>query len=613
MRRPSTLFVILSSVASVVAALLLGLVISPGNAAGAGPDTLTITEPAPPATYEVGQSIKVLMNINEDGGEVFASKLQVSPNGTDSWTDVPGQSGTTTEYGRITFTFSPTGDQYLRGTWSNGTRETEHLHLQPQAPPPPGTILPNGPDTASLTENPTTYSDGDQISLVANFPKTSNTFPITLYKETAPDEWSVVATKTSNSSGDATFTGFPVTSATQKVFARKANNDRSEVDLIAPTPKTTLSVRRDCPTSSCGDTATAYGELKPAQEGRLFKLQYKNGSSWSSVVGATPTATGADGKVQIQFPVGSLTQWSTRTYRITSDADADNLATTSNEIQFMPGPTQLGKNVLHIDVDKGIYPSSKGPVYPGKATLSEDGVVKFDHVDLESFGVRGTSTAKFTKKAYKVKFINSLKPFGITKKSKSWTLLAMYLDRSGVRDKVGLELGRKLNAIAPATTNGSWTPQSRYVEMFVNDQYRGAYLLTESVKIDGDRVDVDETQGMIMETNGCLPAGCTTVEDTSLGFKTSKGNIFAFKDPDERKTLDGGGVDPKGVTSAKLSAVKQKFNDFEAALYSSSTREQYPDFINVDSAIDFYLVKEFTKDRDSFPAQWDPKLGIHVT
>ena len=67
---------------------------------------------------------------------------------------------------------------------------------------------------------------------------------------------------------------------------------------------------------------------------------------------------------------------------------------------------------------------------------------------------------------------------------KSWTLLAGYLDRTFVRDKVGLDLGRRMSNIA-------WTPDSRYVEMFVNDQYRGAYLMTESVKIDGDRVDVD--------------------------------------------------------------------------------------------------------------------------
>ena len=53
---------------------------------------------------------------------------------------------------------------------------------------------------------------------------------------------------------------------------------------------------------------------------------------------------------------------------------------TSNTIQFMPGPTQLGKNVLRVDVDKGIFPTTKGPEYSGEATLSVDGGTQHDHV-----------------------------------------------------------------------------------------------------------------------------------------------------------------------------------------------------------------------------------------
>jgi hypothetical protein len=299
--------------------------------------------------------------------------------------------------------------------------------------------------------------------------------------------------------------------------------------------------------------------------------------------------------------VGSLPQWTIRNYRITSATDGVNPTTTSREIQFMPGPTQLGANVLRVDVDKGVYPTSKTTEHTGVATLSENGVTKHDHVALENFGVRGTSTANYEKRAYKLKFLDKPpKPttvFGMPR-GKSWSLLANWLDRSNVRDKVGLELGRKMNKIA-------WTPQSRYVEMFVNDQYRGAYLMTESVKIDGDRVDVDEAQGMIMETDG------VGVDDSQLGFMSSKGIPFQFKDPDERKD---GGADPTGVTSAKLAAIKKKVNEFEAKLYSSSTREQYPSFIDVPSALDFYLVKEFTKDRDadfyrSNYFTWDPSGG----
>jgi hypothetical protein len=176
-------------------------------------------------------------------------------------------------------------------------------------------------------------------------------------------------------------------------------------------------------------------------------------------------------------------------------------------------------------------------------------------------------------------------------KGKSYTMLASYLDQTFIRDKVGLDLGRKL---APTL---SWTPNSRSAEVFINGEYRGLYLFTESVKIDDKRVKISPKAGMIMETDG------SSVSNSKLGFLSTHKIAFAFKDPDEYKTLPD---DPEeGVTAAKLAAIKARTNAFEAKLYSSSaaTRDDpatgYPSFIDVNSAIDFYLVREFTKDNDS--------------
>ena len=234
-------------------------------------------------------------------------------------------------------------------------------------------------------------------------------------------------------------------------------------------------------------------------------------------------------------------------------------------------------------------------------SLSVDGTVTHQE-KLSKFGVRGNSTAGYAKKPFKLKFDD--KPgkknstvFGMDR-DKSWTLLASYLDQTFVRDKVGLDLGRRMDNIA-------WTPDSRYVELFVNDQYRGSYLMTDSVKIDDDRVDVDPEEGMLMEVDNRLAS-------SALGFISSKGKIpIIFKDPDERKTLDNGDPDPEGYTSKKLSDVKSRVNAFESKLYSSSGRSKYRDFIDEGSAIDFNLVKEFTKDNDSdFTSShyfsWDP-------
>ncbi len=566
--------------------------------------TAVDSAPAPTATPSSptsGQTFTISGNIGTTGSR--SVQLQRLNSSWDNY-----KSGTTAGDGSYSFTASTTEPTrtyrvHAASSGSNPAVDSESLTVT-TVTPPPGVITPNGPDTGSLTESPSTHPIGSTVSITANFP--NGTFPITLYQEGPADTWTEVATQTSSSSGNTTFTGFPVTAADQRVFARKTNNDRTEVDTISPTRVVTLSVRRDCTGNDCGPTATASGALDPVQEGRLFTLQRQSGSSWVSV-GSTAT-TGADGKVQIQFSLSGVPQWTTRTYRLTSAAVGSSPAVTSPQIKFMPGPTQLGVNVLRVDVDEGVYPVTKGPEYTGVATLTVNGgTPALDHVPLESFGVRGTSTANYTKKPYKLKFLN--KPgsgktvFGMAR-AKSWTLLANYLDQSFVRDKVGLDLGRRMSNIA-------WTPDSRYVEMFVNDQYRGAYLMTESVKIDGDRVDVDPETGMIMEVDGFA------VADSLLGFKSSISKLaFAFKDPDERKTLTGGAEDPEGVTTEKLEAVKTRIKDAETVLYSAARTgpDGWAKYLDLASTIDYYFVKEFTKDADAdfYRSQyfwWDPVAG----
>ena len=576
MRRPFALVLTLA-----LAASALGLIPVAASATPPGDTPDTGNFYVDPTSFSEGQTVQLTANFPSGNYMVTFYRQTASDTWTWDRTDPSNDSGNS----YLNYQVNGTQTLYARIT-SGGVGRTETKTLTPT---PAGVVAPTGPDTGNLYQSPTTYANGDLISMTANFP--DGTFPITLYKEGPTGTWTEVATKTSNSSGNATFTGFPVTSTTQKVFARKANNDRTEVDSITPSSKLTLSIRRDCTGNTCGSTATAYGELDPATEGRTLKLQRLSSSTWSTV-GSTDTSD-ANGKVEIPFSVSGLSQWSARSYRL---VNADGTSLTSNTISFMPGPSQLGKNVLRVDVDKGIFPTTKGPEYSGKATLSVDGATQHDHVAVESFGVRGSSSATYVKKPYKLKFLN--KPptgtsvFGMLR-AKSWTLLANFKDQSNVRDKVSLDLGRRMGHIA-------WTPDSRYVEMFVNDQYRGAYLMTESVKIDKDRLNVSESDGMIMETDG------GTVEDSKLGFMSTIGKIvFAFKDPDEV------GDDSTKVTPAKLTAIKNRINAFESKLYSSSTREQYPDFIDVNSAIDFHLIQEFVKNGDgafwrSHYFSWDP-------
>ena len=585
MRRPPALILASALIASTLFAFSGATAITPvglpypGDNGGGNLSTI-------PTTFSVDDEVELYANFASDqSGRTVTYYKETSPGSNDYssvGTDAANSNGNAYLPG---YTVSATQKVFAR---SSGGPTTE---IQTLTPTPVGPVSPNGTQTGTLSPTPTGFGNGDTIQLGANFP--SGTFAVEFYGEGPADTWTKLATIQSNSSGNAYYKTYKV-DGIQRVFARRTNNDRTQIFTVTPSAKPTLSIQRNCPTNSCTTNATASGALSPVAAGVPMQLQRLSGSSWVAV--GSPVSTGADGKVAISFSLSGVPQWTTRTYRLLANGIA------SNQIQFMPGPTQLGNNVLRVDVKDGVYPTQRGPEYEGVATLSVGGTPTLDHVKLESFGVRGTTTSAYTKKPYKLKFdkkpnVDTKPVFGMPS-GKSWTLLASWKDQAFVREKVNLDLGRKM---AP---NITWTPDSRYVEMFVNDQYRGSYILTESVKIDPTRVNVSETEGMIMEVDGY------TVEDALLGFKSAVGKIvFAFKDPDEFD--ESNSPTSKKVTADKLNAIKTRINEFETSLYIPATRNQYPDHIDVNSAIDFWLVKEFTKDHDSDFSRsmyfwWDP-------
>jgi hypothetical protein len=341
-------------------------------------------------------------------------------------------------------------------------------------------------------------------------------------------------------------------------------------------------ITRGCGSDNrCGGTAFASGYVRPVRDNRLVVLQILNGSSWKKV---TQGRTDAAGNFRMPFSISGWSQWTARRFRVIAGGYAQSATAVSTGISFMPGPTVIGHDVLRVDVDGGASPATKGRDYSGFATLSRDNSVLINRAKLDKFGVRGSTTSGYPKKPYNLRFVAppAVPVFGMPP-DRSWTLLAMWADQSFVRDKSALDLGRRLAATGHGMT---WNPDSEYVEMFVNSEYKGAYLMTEKVQIDGDKVNVDKDTGMIMETD------MDVVKDPRKGFRASRsGTIFAFKDPD-------GYGGSQGITSEKLSRIKSKIAAVESYLYTSN-RTGYRTHIDRDSAADFHLGVEFFKDIDA--------------
>ncbi len=370
------------------------------------------------------------------------------------------------------------------------------------------------------------------------------------------------------------------------------------VSLLVPVAKQGVAawITRGCGSDNkCGGTAFASGYVRPVRDQRLVVLQILSGKTWKKVAQGRTNSTG---DFKFSFSIGGWPQWTARRFRVVAGSYAMSPTTTSSGISFMPGPTQLGPNVLRVDVDGGYFPLVKGPDYRGFATLSENGEVKINRARLDKYGVRGSSTAKFAKKPYNMRFATNpgTEVFGM-KADTSWTLLAMFIDQSFVRDKTALDLARKLveTPAAGGKPAMTWAPDSRYVEMFVNSEYKGLYLLTEKVKIDGDRVDTGKNTGMILEIDG------RNVSDPTLGFRAPHGQVIAFKEPDNYDRKPDGSYDTEGVTPGKLAAAKSKINAVESVLYGSVDKRNanWKNVIEPFSAVDFYLAMEFIKDNDS--------------
>ena len=257
---------------------------------------------------------------------------------------------------------------------------------------------------------------------------------------------------------------------------------------------------------------------------------------------------------------------------LVAPADAETRTastTTAAEVGWPPAPpTQLV-------IDTQGQPIGREDYVPGTVTL--DGVTRATEVRG-----RGNSTWGWAKKPYKLKLAEDAALVG-TRPFEKWVLLAGYADRSSLRTAVAF-------AVA-AQTRMRWTPRFRFVEVVLNGQPQGLYMLTEQVEVERGRVSLPD-DGYLLEINKRY------LRDDEPGFRTGRGTPVAFKDPDE-------------VTRRQRRQVRKAVTRFEKVLYSpgfANRKRGYRAHIDVRSVIDWYLVEELLANQDS-----NFQSSVHLT
>ncbi|MFN9745400.1 MAG: CotH kinase family protein [Betaproteobacteria bacterium] len=206
---------------------------------------------------------------------------------------------------------------------------------------------------------------------------------------------------------------------------------------------------------------------------------------------------------------------------------------------------------------------------------------------------RGNSTWGLPKNPYKVQFSNDASYARLADvlgmaKNRNWALLADWYDRSLMRNLLVYSLGNS-SAFADGL---KWTPSGQHLEVWLNDDYVGVYLLTEDIRIDPARLPLhkmstnpaaaDIDGGYIAEVDARLD--CYKGDDLNLQVVTPAGVPICIDTPDE-----------SAITPRQLAYIKDELLRVEADLYGARRL----DGIHAPSFVDWYLVQELLRNADA--------------
>ena len=206
--------------------------------------------------------------------------------------------------------------------------------------------------------------------------------------------------------------------------------------------------------------------------------------------------------------------------------------------------------------------------------------------------IRGASSQSFPKKNYGFETQNNLGEnnnvslLGMPEEN-DWILHGPFSDKSLIRNVLAYHLGNQM---------GRWTPRTRFCELFINEDYRGIYILTEKIKRDKNRVDIakltpDDNEGDELTGGYILQVDR---EEVGNGWWSSfsTNSFIVYQNPNTNH-----------LTVEQEAYIFDYMNSFEANMTSDifmDSLEGYAKYIEVSSFVDHLLAAELTLDVDAY-------------
>jgi len=193
---------------------------------------------------------------------------------------------------------------------------------------------------------------------------------------------------------------------------------------------------------------------------------------------------------------------------------------------------------------------------------------------------RGNTTWDMEKKPYRLKFDKSSQVLGMPK-SKHWVLLANYSDKTLMRNEVAFEVSRRMGF--------AYTPRVQYVDVILNGDYVGNYMLCEHIRIDKNRVNVAELEPNDTDITGGYLLEIDERKGEPVWFETQEAKmIFCVKRPED-------------IPYNQKKYISEHVQKVEDVLYGKNNVnvvEELPKYIDMKSFIDYLLLNELSKNVD---------------
>lgn len=228
---------------------------------------------------------------------------------------------------------------------------------------------------------------------------------------------------------------------------------------------------------------------------------------------------------------------------------------------------------------------------------------------FKSIHGRGNTTWGEEKKPYNIAFENDVNLLNMGS-GKNYSLLANSFDESNLRNKIVYDIAKKIEM--------PYSVDSEYVDLYINEEYCGLYLLTEKIEIAKNRVDITDLNEKTQSVNmSKLDSYEVFLEESNL-FSKKGYNI-----PNNPEDITGGYIletqlstridsydsylksgnntfyslkSPAYVSKEQLDYLENELLNFENSL----SGKYFKNYINVDSWVKYYLTEEIFLNCDAW-------------